>query len=148
MAEDVSNGEVDKNLAEVITRLIQLLIPYRHGRIQPGSVGLNIIALAWVLNPAYFDGSPSLRELARRCGIQPSTLARHTGHYSRFIGWRNRGQRHAWNWQAEEAPVTMTVEGPPAEPGEQDSADNPTTNQPVEPVEAVASVTTEQTETP
>ena len=106
LAEDVSNGEVDKNLAEVITRLIQLLIPYRQGRIHPVSIGLNIIALAWVLNPGYFDGSPSLRELAQRCGVQHSTLAKHTGHYSRFIGWRNRGQRHAWNWQAEEAHVT------------------------------------------
>jgi hypothetical protein len=115
LAKDVSNGGMDKQLAEVVTRLLQILIPFRQGRIQPVSIGLNIIALAWVLNPAYFDGSPSLRDLARRCGIQPSTLARHTGHYSRFIGWRNRGQRHAWNWQAEEVPATSDAE-PPAEP--------------------------------
>ena len=58
LAEDVSNGEVDKNLAEVITRLIQLLIPYRQGRIHPVSIGLNIIALAWVLNPGLLRRQP------------------------------------------------------------------------------------------
>jgi hypothetical protein len=114
LAEDVGNGNMNQQLAEVVTRLLQILIPFRQGRIHPVSIGLNIIALAWVLNPAYFNGSPSLRDLARRCGIQPSTLARHTGHYSRFIGWRNRGQRHAWNWQAEEVPGTSNAE-PPAE---------------------------------
>ncbi len=146
LAEDASTGDMDKQLAEVVTRLLQILIPFRQGRLQPVSIGLNIIALAWVLNPAYFDGSPSLRDLARRCGIQPSTLARHTGHYSRFIGWRNRGQRHAWNWQAEEVPGTPRSELP-AERGEHDPADSPATDQPAEPEEAVDSLTIEQAET-
>jgi hypothetical protein len=137
---------MNQQLAEVVTRLLQLLIPYRTGRIQPVSVGLNLIALAWVLHPAYFGGSPSLRDLARRCGVQPSTLATHTGHYSRFLGWRNRGQRHAWNWRAEEISV-MTRSQSPTEPGEHDPVEDPTTDQPADPEEAIGSLTVEQAET-
>jgi hypothetical protein len=100
-----------------------------------------------VLRPdGIFTNYTSLRELARRCGVQHSTLAKHTGHYSRYLGWRNRGQRHAWNWHAEEAHVTARSESP-AEPGEHDLVEDPTADRPVEPEEAVASITTEQTET-
>jgi hypothetical protein len=62
------------------------------------STGLRLIALAWVLNPGYFVGSPSLSELARRCSVRRAALANHTGYFSRLLGWRNRGQRHASNW--------------------------------------------------
>ena len=86
-------------LAETIARFIQMLVGNAPGRIHPLHIGLKIIALAWVLNPGYFHDSPSLRQLARRCGVTPATLAHLTGHYSRFIHWRNRAQRHAWNWQ-------------------------------------------------
>ena len=95
---DVESGEMEKQLAEAITRILQILIPIRVKYLPPIEVGLNVIALAWVLNPAYFEGSPSLRKLAKRCGVNPGTLARHTAYYSRLIGWRNRAQRHAWNW--------------------------------------------------
>jgi hypothetical protein len=59
---------------------------------------MRLIALAWVLSPGYFEGSPSIRKLARRCGIRIAALANYTGYYSRLLRWRNRGQRHAWNW--------------------------------------------------
>jgi hypothetical protein len=61
-------------------------------------VGLRVIALAWVLNPAYFEGSPSVSELANLCGVRAAALAAYTGHYSRLIGWRNRSQCHSRNW--------------------------------------------------
>ena len=96
---DVESGEIEKQLAEAITRILQILIPLRAKYLPPIEVGLNVIALAWVLNPAYFEGSPSLRKLARRCGVTPAALARHTAYYSRLIGWRNRAQRHAWNFE-------------------------------------------------
>jgi hypothetical protein len=102
LSEDVASDQVERQLAETITRLLQTLIPLRQRYLPPIEIGLNVIALAWVLNPACFEGSPSLRQLARRCGVQPATLARHTGRYSRLIGWRNRAQRHAWNWREEQ----------------------------------------------
>jgi hypothetical protein len=98
LSEDAVDGDNDKRLAETVTRLLQMLVPFGKRQIRVEAVGLNLIALAWVLNPGYFDGSPSLRQLARRCGVEAATLARHTGHFSRLIRWRNRGQRHAWNW--------------------------------------------------
>ena len=99
LGEDVNEGKVNKRMADIIIRLLQVLVPVSTHRIQPGSVGLRLIALAWVINPAYFEGTPSIRELARRCGVNVVSLARHTGRYSRLIRWRNRGQKHAWNWR-------------------------------------------------
>lgn len=99
LSEDACDGENDKRLAEAVTRLLQMLLPLAERQIRPEVIGLRLIALAWVLNPAYFAGAPSLRQLARRCGVKPSALARYTGQSSRFIRWRNRGQRHAWNWR-------------------------------------------------
>ena len=103
LGEDLRDGKVDERLEDLLIRLLQLLVPEFRNRIQPDSVGLRLIALAWVLNPGYFDGAPSLRELARRCGVSAVALARHTGRYSRLIRWRNRGQRHAWNWRKQVA---------------------------------------------
>ncbi|MCL4176376.1 MAG: hypothetical protein KJ072_01320 [Verrucomicrobia bacterium] len=97
--EDVEAGDMDPRLADAVMGLLQMLVPHDHAKITVPAVGLRVIALAWVLNPGYFRGCPSLSKLARRCGISPSTLARYSGIYSRLIGWRNRAQRHAWNWQ-------------------------------------------------
>jgi AraC-like DNA-binding protein len=102
LSEDAIDDGQEQRLAETVTRLLQTLIPLRERYLPPIEIGLNVIALAWVLNPAYFEGSPSLRQLARRCGVHPATLARHTGRFSRLIGWRNRAQRHAWNWREDQ----------------------------------------------
>ena len=99
LSEDAAEGNNERILAEAVTRLLQALIPLREKYLPPKTIGLNVIALAWVLNPAYFEGSPSLRQLARRCGVDAATLSRHTAQYSRLVRWRNRGQRHAWNWR-------------------------------------------------
>ncbi len=105
LCEDASDPDQDKRLAEAVTRLLQMLVPFTQRQLRLNSVGLRVVALAWVLNPAYFGGSPSLRELARRCGITQSALAHHTGRYSRLIGWRNRAQQHAWNWRHHPRPA-------------------------------------------
>ena len=99
LSEDAHAEGNDRDLAGVVTGLLQMLVPYREGRIRPTTLGFRLIALAWVLDPDYFPGSPSLTELARRANITPAKLARYTGHYSRLLRWRNRGQQHAWNWR-------------------------------------------------
>ena len=99
--EDASSGKNDPRLSETVVRLLQMLLPSLSPlprRIQLESLGMRLIALAWVLNPGYFEGSPSIRKIARRCGVRFAALANYTGYYSRLLGWRNRGQRHAWNW--------------------------------------------------
>jgi hypothetical protein len=98
LSEDTTNDGNDRDLAETVSRLLRILVPYREGRIRAKSLGFRLIALAWVLDPGYFSGDPSLAELARRASITPAKLARYTGYYSRLLRWRNRGQRHAWNW--------------------------------------------------
>jgi len=115
--EDVEAGKVEKQLAETITRILQILIPLRAKYLPPIEIGLNVIALAWVLNPAYFEGSPSLRRLARRCGVPAATLARHTAYYSRLIGWRNRAQRHAWNFRRGEQRSPLGDDNAPSHEG-------------------------------
>ena len=88
----------DEALSEFVTRLLQLLVPRGDRRIFPRSLGMRLLALAWVLNPGYFEGNPSIAELARRANVSHARLADYTGHYSRRLRWRNRAQRHAWNW--------------------------------------------------
>lgn len=85
---------------EIITRLMRLLLAdAQAGRINPRTVGLRVLALAWVLNPSHYPDAPSLRKLAERCGVSPAALAFYTGEVSRRTGIRNRAQRHAANWK-------------------------------------------------
>lgn len=85
---------------EVLCKVLNLLLGNADGeKINVRRVGLNVIGLGWVLNPGLFDGSPSVRTLARRCGVSAAALADATGRISRLIGWRNRAQSHAWNWK-------------------------------------------------
>jgi len=105
LGEDARDGGNEPRLAEAVARLLQMFLPNARRRIHPDSVGLRVIALAWVLNPAYFEGSPSVNELADQCGVRVAALAAYTGHYSRLIRWRNRGQRHSRNWSSAETPT-------------------------------------------
>lgn len=100
LSEDALNPhQTDQTLAETVRHLLAILVPNRRKQIQTRSIGMRVLALAWVLNPAYFEDTPSLRELAARAGVTPAKLARHAGEYSRRFGWRHRGQQHAWNWR-------------------------------------------------
>ena len=62
------------------------------------AIGLRMIALAWVLSPANIPGSPSLAQLARRLRVHKNYLTSLTSEMSRLAQWRNRAQKHAWNW--------------------------------------------------
>lgn len=97
--EDVRSPVNDRRLLETVARLLQMLVPGVCHKFNPAQVGLRVVALAWVLSPDYFPGRPSLRELARRCGVPNSTLATLTGEISRVLGWRSRAQKRAWNWR-------------------------------------------------
>ena len=105
LEEDATSGQNDSKLSETVVRVLQMLLPPSGRRIQPESLGMRLIALAWVLSPGYFEGSPSVRKLAKRCGVRIAALANYTGYYSRLLGWRNRGQRHAWNWRQDGKPT-------------------------------------------
>ena len=96
--EEMPEGKADKLLEEFISRFLQLLVPAHRGRLFPRSLGLRLLALAWVLNPGFFDDNPSLRRLAKRANVTAAKLSRHTGRFSRLLRWRNRAQRHSWNW--------------------------------------------------
>lgn len=90
---------------ETIGRLMHLLLAdAQAGRINPKTVGLRVIAVAWVLNPSHYPDAPSLRKLAERCGVSPAALAFYTGEVSRQTGIRNRAQRHAANWKPTSPP--------------------------------------------
>jgi hypothetical protein len=102
LEEDAQDADQDRTLAEAVQRLLQLLLAAGGPRVNPQRVGLRVIALAWVLSPDYFPDSPSLHQLAERCGVGAATLAELTGRISRQIGWRNRGQCHGWNWERSE----------------------------------------------
>ena len=60
-------------------------------------VGRKFISLAWVLNPGFFDGSPSLAAIARSLKVAPKTLQNRSSEASRTLGIVNRGQAHGWN---------------------------------------------------
>jgi hypothetical protein len=61
-------------------------------------IGRRFIALAWVLNPALFEGTPSASKLAESLGIaRKANLWELTGEVSRHFKIINRGQSHAWN---------------------------------------------------
>ncbi|MCP5521292.1 MAG: hypothetical protein H7A46_07065 [Verrucomicrobiales bacterium] len=97
--EETRMPEMDPKVAEAVSRLLELLIPGVCPRLHPHAVGLRLIALAWVLSPGHFPDTPSMRELARRCGVHRSTMTLITAEISRMVGWRNRAQRRAWNWR-------------------------------------------------
>ena len=102
----------DPEQFEAIFKLMNLILANAQGtEINLKAIGLRVIALGWVLNPANFPGSPSLREVAKRCGVSASALAHFTGEISRATGIRNRAQRHAANWKRPER-STLDMEAP------------------------------------
>ena len=59
-----------------------------------------ILALLWVLNPGYFESTPSLAMLSKKMGLkQRVTLSGYAAEVTRKFGVRNRGQSHGWNFK-------------------------------------------------
>ncbi|MCP5525126.1 MAG: hypothetical protein H7A46_26680 [Verrucomicrobiales bacterium] len=111
LGEDARNGKIDPDLSDVVVRLLELFLRNRRARrVSLQQVGLRVVALAWVLSPAYFAGSPSLRELAQRCRIDSPSLALCTSRMSRLIRWQNGAQRRRPASQKYKQ-TTLQVEG-------------------------------------
>jgi len=123
--DDARNGGNDPDVSTIVTRLLQLLLPTPGQKLRPSRVGMRVIALAWVLSPAYFDRNPSLNQLARRCRVSAATLGELTGEFSRQIRWRNRAQQRGWNWQQSERPPVSEGDRSRASGGESASGQQP-----------------------
>ena len=59
-------------------------------------VGRRFICALWVLDPSFFESSPSLAQIARDLGCTPHNLAPMTADFSRAFHVRNRAQAHYW----------------------------------------------------
>lgn len=96
---DLSDSE-HYRLGVAIRAVVEWLIGTN--RIKPRSdklIGRRAIALAWALNPALIEDSPSLSEIARRLKCNKVALSLHSADAHRKFGIRNRGQSHGWNFK-------------------------------------------------
>ncbi len=104
--------EVDRNLSPIMdedarradaVQFVSRILAFvtKTSQTQPLSediIGRRFAALAWVINPGMFEGSPSATQLAKRLGIKsPHRFHLLTGEATREFGISNRGQCHAWN---------------------------------------------------
>lgn len=90
-----------ERLAHVFLELLRWAVSTGPRTIYTKTVGLRLVALAWVLNPAMFDESPSGKELARRVGLCDAKFSREAVYASRTFHIRNRPQRHGGNFKPE-----------------------------------------------
>lgn len=60
-------------------------------------IGRRVIGLAWVMNPGFFDGNPSLTKLAKALGMKAPDLCEHTTSVTKAFGLMNKAQAHGWN---------------------------------------------------
>ena len=63
-----------------------------------------LVAMLWVIDPAYFGASPSLSQLARKMGVDKVVLSRPSAKVSRKFGVRNRFQT-AHDWKRAKPPT-------------------------------------------
>jgi hypothetical protein len=105
LSDRQKHDEQMEQINEFVRKVFQWVVAIDLNR--PNSqmlIGRRFIALAWVLNPALFEGSPSASKLAERLGItRKANLWELTGEASRHFKILNRGQSHAWNRKSEPA---------------------------------------------
>ncbi len=99
LGEKPEQPDTDERLAAIIRKLFQWVtaidLKKKNSQVL---IGRRFIALAWVLDPALFEGSPSASKLAEMLRItRKADLWTLTGEASRHFGITNRGQNHAWN---------------------------------------------------
>lgn len=85
-------------LGDVLHRIIAWMVASPPGKIRLNPIGRKIVALAWVLNPGFFDGK-SLSQIARESGLDRRRLSDHAAEVSRHFKIRRHGQSHGWNFK-------------------------------------------------
>ena len=97
--QEVEERDYDK-LTFAIQRLLEFMLAddLRHPKAER-NIARRVVALAWTLNPGYFEGSPSLTEVAHMMGLNKVTLSDHAAGVRRVFGVRNRAQSHGWNFK-------------------------------------------------
>jgi hypothetical protein len=91
-----------KEMAQILAACFRWALDFDHRRnnqynCRPTElIGRRLIALAWVTNPASFDGA-SLASICKRLKVRGPSMAKLTAAASRHFGIVNRGQAHGWN---------------------------------------------------
>lgn len=91
-------GAIDyQAFAFALRRVLRWLVARRQARGWDRTVGRRAIALAWIVDPSFIPGAPSLRRIEGRLLIPRNILSRYVAEATREFGLRNRGQSHGWN---------------------------------------------------
>jgi hypothetical protein len=94
-------NELDENDRETLVRLINEIVTWAitaNSTPRLDLVGIRVVALAWIVNPALFDGA-SATTLAKKAGINVDRIHQATGAASRRFGIRSHAQSHAGNFK-------------------------------------------------
>lgn len=99
LGETTETGPDYDTLGKIVQRLFKWVTAVEMGRPNAEAiVGRRFLAMAWVTNPGFFEGSPSASKLAESLGIKrKADFWVLTGEASRVLGISNRGQKHGWN---------------------------------------------------
>jgi hypothetical protein len=92
--ETLDPGDREK-LAQVVRRLFQFVcVGNLNAESAPQRITRRFLAVAWTLDPALIDGTPSATKLAKRIGCPASKFHTLTGAVTRKFKITNRAQRH------------------------------------------------------
>lgn len=72
------DDDTHARLAIALRNVLEWQLEAKQGARIPGlkSIGMRTLMLGWALNPALVDGSPSMREFAKACGVNHRTIQR------------------------------------------------------------------------
>lgn len=92
-----------ERLGTVVGELVRFVIRERKaGKHTFEMIGRRFVGLAWSIRPDFFEGSPSLSELARRTKLGKVQLSMHAADARREFGVHNRAQSHGSNFKPKE----------------------------------------------
>lgn len=89
-----SNEERCSEGAEVLSRLLDLLIPVAIDCRTLQAIGVKAVCLAWMIQSGKADlGSESLAQIAKRLGVTRALLSHWIRHFEESLGFHSRGQK-------------------------------------------------------
>jgi hypothetical protein len=89
---DWQDDDLNQKLAQLLRHIFQFALDTELSAGADRRIGRRFLALAWVVDPSLFAGSPSLAKLAARLGTDSATLSRLTSEATRTFGITNRCQ--------------------------------------------------------